>query len=158
MTPVAALSGRLASKHGHRPLLVVGCLVYAASGLWFLMVPGAEPAYLTQWLPGMLLSGIGVGMVLPSLSGAAVSRLPADQYAVGGAINQAIRQVGSVMGVALTVLLLGSAGLQRADFNSVYLCHVGLALLTAALCLPINTLPATFVKTRDSHSSPESTA
>jgi MFS family permease len=106
----------------------------------------------------MLLSGIGVGMVMPSLSGAAVSRLPADQYAVGGAINQAIRQIGSVMGVALTVLLLGSAGLQRVDFNAVYLCHVGLALLTAALCLPVNTLPATFVKTRGANSRPESTA
>jgi len=101
-----------------------------------LLVPGTEPAYLTQWLPGMLLDGIGVGMVLPSLSGAAVSRLPADHYAVGGAINQAIRQIGSVMGVALTVLLLGSAGLQRADFDAVYLCHMSLALLTAALCLP----------------------
>lgn len=158
VTPVAALSGRLASRHGHRPLLLVGCLVYAASGLWFLLVPGAEPAYLTHWLPGMLLSGIGVGMVMPSLSGAAVSRLPADQYAVGGAINQAIRQVGSVIGVALTVLLLGNAGLQRADFDAVYLCHVGLALLTAALCLPINTLPTAFLKTRDSNSSLETTA
>lgn len=70
-----------------------------------------------HWLPGMLFSGIGVGMVLPSLSGAAVSHLPSDHYAVGGAINQAIRQIGSVMGVALTVLLLGSPHLQRADFN-----------------------------------------
>lgn len=146
VTPVAALSGRLASKYGHRPILVVGCMVYAASGLWFWLMPGTEPAYLTHWLPGLVLSGIGVGMVMPSLSGAAVSHLPADQYAVGGAINQAIRQVGSVMGVALTVLLLGSAGLQRADFDTVYLCHVGLALLTAALCLPINTRPAIVLK------------
>lgn len=157
VTPVAALSGRFASRHGHRPLLVAGCLVYAASGLWFLLVPGAEPAYLTQWLPGMLLSGIGVGMVMPSLSGAAVSRLPAGQYAVGGAINQAIRQIGSVMGVVLTVLLLGSAGLQRVDFDAVYLCHVGLALLTAALCLPVNTRPATLVKPNDSDASRETT-
>lgn len=142
VVPVAALSGRLASRHGHRPLLVVGCLIYAASALWFLLVPGTEPAYLTHWLPGMLFSGIGVGMVLPSLSGAAVSHLPSDHYAVGSAINQAIRQIGSVMGVALTVLLLGSAGLLRADFDAVYLCHMGLALLTAALCLPVNTLPA----------------
>lgn len=157
VTPVAALSGRYASRHGHRPLLLVGCLVYAASGLWFLLVPGTEPAYLTQWLPGILLSGIGVGMVLPSLSGAAVSRLPADHYAVGSAINQAIRQIGSVMGVALTVLLLSSADLQRVDFNAVYLCHVGLALLTAALCIPVNSLPATIAKTRDSDPSPEAT-
>lgn len=142
VVPVAALSGRLASRYGHRPLLVVGCLIYAASALWFLLVPGTEPAYLTHWLPGMLFSGMGVGMVLPSLAGAAVSHLPSEHYAVGGATNQAIRQIGSVMGVALTVLLLGSAGLHRADFDAVYLCHISLTLLTTALCLPVNTLPA----------------
>lgn len=146
--PVATLSGRIASRHGHRPLLMVGSLLYASSAVWFLLVPGLTPAYLTQWLPGMLLSGVGVGMVLPSLSGAAVSRLPADHYAVGGAINQAIRQIGSVMGVALTVLLLGGAGLQRADFNALYLCHMSLALLTTVLCLPVNTLPRAIAKSR----------
>lgn len=144
--PVAAVSGRFASKHGHRPLLLIGCLVFASSALWSLLVPGTSPAYFTQWLPGMLLSGIGVGMVLPSLSGAAVSRLPADHYAVGSAINQAIRQIGSVMGVALTVLLLGGAAVQRADFNAVYLCQMTLALITAALCLPVNTMPMVVVK------------
>ncbi|PLK50577.1 DHA2 family efflux MFS transporter permease subunit [Uliginosibacterium sp. TH139] len=146
VVPVAALSGRLAGRYGHRPLLVVGCLIYALSGLWFLLVPGTEPAYLTQWLPGALLSGTGVGMVLPSLSGAAVSHLPAQHYAVGSAVNQAIRQIGSVMGVALTVLLLGSAVLRRADFDAVYLCHMGLALLTAALCLPVRTGPANLAR------------
>lgn len=153
--PVAAVSGRIASRHGHRPLLIVGGLVYAASALWFLLVPGTKPAYLTDWLPGMLLSGLGVGMVLPSLSGAAVSHLPSGHYAVGGAINQAIRQIGSVLGVALTVLLLGSAGLQRVDFNAVYLCQMSLALLTAALCLPVNTMPAATVKAADCSPSPE---
>ncbi|MFZ5504686.1 MAG: MFS transporter [Pseudomonadota bacterium] len=142
VVPVAALSGRLAGRHGHRPVLIAGCLIYAASALWFLLVPGIEPAYLTHWLPGMLLSGTGVGMVLPSLSGAAVSRLPPAHYAVGSAVNQAIRQIGSVMGVALTVLLLGGATLHRGDFDAVYLCHMSLALLTAALCLPVNTAPA----------------
>ncbi|BBF84183.1 probable conserved two-domain membrane protein [Aquitalea magnusonii] len=145
--PVAAISGRIASRHGHRALLVAGCLIYASSALWFLLVPGAGPAYLTHWLPGMLISGVGVGMVMPSLSGAAVSHLPSSHYAVGGAINQAIRQIGSVLGVALTVLLLGRAGLERADFNTVYLCHMSLALLTALLCLPINTRPAMAART-----------
>jgi len=146
VVPVAAISGRLASRHGHRPLLVVDCLIYAASALWYLLVPGTEPAYLTHWLPGMLLSGVAVGMVLPSLSGAAVSHLPSNHYAVGSAINQATRQIGSVMGVAITVLLLGDAGLQRADFNAVYLCHMSLALLTAALCLPVNTSPVSIAR------------
>lgn len=140
--PSAILTGRLAARHGHRPFLVGGALVYACSGLWFLLVPGVEPAYLTQWLPGLLLSGIGVGMVLPSLSGAAVMGLPAQHYAVGSAVNQATRQIGAVLGVALTVLLLGHAQLQRADFDAVYALHVGLALLTGLLCLAVNTKPA----------------
>lgn len=137
----AIISGRLAARVGHRPFLVGGSLLYAASGLWFLLVPGLTPDYLHQWLPGVVMSGIGVGLVLPSLSGAAVNRLPADQYAVGSAVNQATRQIGSVLGVAITVLMLGHAGVQRADFTPFYALHVGLALLTALLCLPVDTRP-----------------
>jgi MFS family permease len=139
--PCAVISGRLAARLGHRPFLVGGALIYAAAGLWFLLVPGPQPAYLAQWLPGLLMSGIGVGLVLPSLSAAAVNRLPAHQYAVGSAVNQATRQIGSVMGVAVTVLLLGHSGLTHASFMPLYACHVGLALLTALLCLPVNTRP-----------------
>lgn len=140
--PVAVVTGRLAGRYGHRPFLVGGSLLYAAAGLWFLLVPGDTPAYLTEWLPGLLLSGSAVGLVMPSLSGAAVSRLPAAHYAVGSAVNQATRQIGAVIGVALTVLLLGHGGLQRADFNAVYALHIGLALLTAVLCLFVHTRPA----------------
>jgi EmrB/QacA subfamily drug resistance transporter len=144
--PFAIMSGRLAARLGHRPFLVGGALIYACSGLWFLLVPGANAAYLTHWLPGLVMSGIGVGLVLPSLSGAAVNRLPADQYAVGSAVNQATRQIGSVMGVAITVLLLGHAGLTHTSFVPLYACHVGLALVTALLCLPVNTRPVAAAK------------
>ncbi len=141
VVPTAIITGRLAARLGHRPILVIGSVIYAAGGLWFLLVPGAEPAYLQHWLPGLILSGVGVGMVLPSLSGAAVSRLPAEHYAIGSAVNQATRQIGSVLGVALTVLLLGHANLQLADFSPVYLIHCSLALLTGLLCLPVDTAP-----------------
>jgi EmrB/QacA subfamily drug resistance transporter len=142
VVPFAIVTGRLAARLGHRPFLVGGSLLYAASGLWFLLVPGEEPAYLTRWLPGLVMSGISVGMVLPSLAGAAVNRLPAHQYAVGSAINQATRQIGAVLGVAITVLLLGHAGIRHADFVPVYAIHVALALLTALFCLPVNTRPS----------------
>ncbi len=139
--PTAIVTGRLAGRLGHRPFLVGGSLLYACSGLWMLLVPGTQPDYLHHWLPGLLMSGIGVGLVLPSLSGAAVSRLPAAHYAVGAAFNQATRQIGSVLGVAITVSLLGHAGLARTDFNALYGLHAALAVLTALLCLPVNTRP-----------------
>ena len=139
--PVAVVTGRLAGRYGHRPFLVGGALLYAAAGLWFLLVPGTEPAYASQWLPGLLMSGMAVGLVMPSLAGAAVSKLPGQHYAVGSAVNQATRQIGAVIGVAIAVLLLGHAGIQRTDFDAVYGLHVALALLTAVLCMFVRTKP-----------------
>ena len=140
--PTAIITGRLASRLGHRPFLVGGSLLYALSSLWFILVPGNEPNYLFHWLPGLLMSGIAVGLVLPSLSAAAVSRLPMAHYAVGSAVNQATRQIGAVLGVSLTVALVGHATLQRVDFNALYLVHIALALVTGLLCWPVDTKPS----------------
>lgn len=141
VVPTAILSGKLTSKIGHRPLLITGTITYALSSLWFMLVPDASPDYLTEWLPGLLLSGLSVGLVIPSLSAASVFGLPAKDYAVGSAINHAVRQVGTVIGVSLTVLVLAKADLQIADFHRMYAIHISLALITCLLCLPINTHP-----------------
>lgn len=61
-------------------------------------------------------------------------------------MNQATRQIGSVIGVAITVLLLGHAGLTYKSFVPLYSCHVVLALVTALLCLPVNTRPQMLAK------------
>lgn len=143
VVPVAVISGRFAARHGHRPGLVLGSLIYAASGAWLALVPGTIPAYWTHWFPALILSGVGVGMVLPSLSGAATARLPQTQYGVGSAVNQAVRQIGSVLGVAITVVLIGHAGLARGDFTALYGLHAVLALVTGAFCLAVNTKPRT---------------
>jgi len=140
--PIAIVTGRLAARFGHRPFLVGGSLLYAAAGLWFFLIPGTDAAYVTHWLPGLLLSGMSVGLVLPSLAGAAVSRLPAQHYAVGSAVNQATRQIGAVIGVAITVLLLGHGDVERGTFDSVYGLHIALALVTAAICAFVKTRPA----------------
>lgn len=142
VVPVAILTGRYAGRYGHRAPLVAGGVLHACSALWFLLALGPHPSYLTHWLPGMILSGIGVGMVLPSLSAAAVHRLPPGQYAIGSAINQAIRQVGSVLGVAFSVLLIGRIGVIQHDFVGHFAVQSALAMLTAALCLAVRTAPA----------------
>jgi EmrB/QacA subfamily drug resistance transporter len=139
--PFAIIGGRIAGRIGHRPLLITGCLTYALSGLWYMFVPDQNVSYFTHWLPGLFLSGMSVGLVMPSLSAAAVHGLPAKDYAIGSAINQAIRQIGMVMGVAITILLLAHPNLQLVDFKKAYLCHVILSLLSAVLVLPVNTRP-----------------
>lgn len=142
VVPVAMVAGRFAARVGHRPLLVAGSLLYAAGGLWLYLRVGTTPDYLGVWLPGLLMTGAAVGMVLPSLSGAAVARLAPARFGVGSAVNQAVRQMGSVLGVAATVAFVGHASPQIADFHSLYLTHVALALITAILCLRIDTAPS----------------
>lgn len=139
VVPVAMVAGRIAARVGHRPLLVLGSLLYGAGGLWLYFRVGPAPDYLGVWLPGLLMTGTAVGMVLPSLGGAAVARLAPARFGVGSAINQAVRQIGSVLGVAATVAFVGHASPQVADFRSLYLTHVALALITALLCLRIET-------------------
>lgn len=141
VVPVAMVTGRIAARVGHRPLLVLGSLLYAAGGLWLYLRVSTTPDYLGVWLPGLLMTGTAVGMVLPSLSGAAVARLAPARFGVGSAVNQAVRQMGGVLGVAATVAFVGHASPQIADFRSLYLTHVALALVTAILCLRIDTAP-----------------
>ncbi|MFZ4758572.1 MAG: MFS transporter [Burkholderiaceae bacterium] len=139
--PTAVVAGRLAARLGHRPLLVAGGAVFAASNLWFLARLGAEPAFLATWLPGMLLGGIGVGLVLPALSGAAVASLGPQQFGVGNATNSAIRQIGSAFGAAATVLMVGDPASGLPAFQTVYGALAAGGLLTGLACLPVDTRP-----------------
>ena len=106
---VASRLGKVADVHGHRIILVPGALVWAASLGWYLTQVGAEPAFLTEWLPGQLLQGLGVGATLPVLGSAALAKLPkGDGYATASAVVSSARQLGAVLGVAILVILIGT--------------------------------------------------
>jgi MFS family permease len=141
VVPVSILAGRFAGRFGHRPVLMTGAVICATGGLWFYLVPGLDPDFLRAWLPGMILTGIGTGMVLPQLSAASVASLEPRRFGVGSAVNQAVRQIGAVLGVALTVVLVGHAAPGLADFKSVFLVQIVLMLLTAVLCVWVDTRP-----------------
>jgi EmrB/QacA subfamily drug resistance transporter len=140
--PVAILSGKVAARWGHRTGLVLGGVVFALGGAWLRYRAGTDAHYLSVWLPGMLLTGLGVGMVLPSLSGAAVHSLGPNRFGVGIAVNTAVRQLGSVFGVAATVLLVGGKGVGLQDFHTLYELLIVGGLLTGACCLMVNTRPS----------------
>jgi len=137
--PFAMLGGRIADRHGHRNVLVAGGLLFALSGLWFVLGVRHAPDFWGEWLPRSILTGAAVGLVLPSLSGAAVANLPRQDFAVGGAINQAMRQFGSVLGVALAIVILGEEGshAEAAAFERAYAVLIAGGLLTALLSLPL---------------------
>jgi EmrB/QacA subfamily drug resistance transporter len=138
--PFAILSGRIAGRHGHRWLIVTGGLLFAAAQTWYAVRLTPTPDYLRIWLPGQLMSGAAIGLVLPSLSAAAVTGLPAARLAVGNAFNTAVRQLGSVFGVAIAVSLIGGAHLAIESFRSVYLLLAAAGVITAVVSTRIDTL------------------
>ena len=79
-----------------------------------------RPEYATTFLPGFMLGGAGVGMVLGTLPAAVTASLPPERFATGTAVFGMARQLGSAIGVAVLVALLNDttggdllAGLQR---------------------------------------------
>jgi hypothetical protein len=102
--PGAILAGRV----GERVTGAGGALLFALGGVWWVSHIGATPDYAGSFLPGMLIGGAGVGLVIPSLTSAATSSLPPNRFATGSAIISMSRQIGVALGVAVLVALLGT--------------------------------------------------
>jgi EmrB/QacA subfamily drug resistance transporter len=136
-TVVSGPAGRLADRFGHRAVIVPGALVFAA-GVMVLRSAGAEPDWLGLWLPGAVLTGIGIGLAFPTLGSAAVRDVADDRFATASAVNAAFRQVGAVLGTAILVAIVGDpVGLEEAlrVSDAAYLFGVFAALGSGAVAL-----------------------
>jgi hypothetical protein len=96
-------------------------------------------------LPSMLLTGIGVGLALPTLISTTATALPADRFATGAAIVNTSRQVASALGVAVLVTILGtpaSPAAARAVFQHGWIAAGAANLAAAIVCLRLRRVPA----------------
>lgn len=117
-TPV----GRLAARHGPRRLLVAGPLAMAAGLLWLARIPASsapwlaspdDPAslvpttgFLVDVLPGTLLFGLGLSLVVAPLTTALMASIPLRNVGLGSAINNAVSRAGApLVGAALFIVI-----------------------------------------------------
>jgi EmrB/QacA subfamily drug resistance transporter len=128
-------AGRTAARIGFRPLVAVGATVLAGGLSWFAVVLSTRPDYVSGWLPGYLMIGVGVALTLPVLSAAAVSSLPRGHFAVGSAVNQTCRQVGGALGIAVLVALLGKRQVGAGTFRHLWIYSAAMAASTGVLSL-----------------------
>ena len=119
---VAALSGRLGGRYGSARVGAPGGFIFALASLWFLTSLGDQPHYLSEYLPGQLLGGIGVGLMLPAFTALAASTLPPARLATGIGVQTAFRQIGAALGLASFVAIVGSSTLaSKSDFDGAWL-------------------------------------
>ena len=133
----SVLGARLVERIGHRAVAMLGGVCFAAGSVFWATQMSATADYATDFLPGFMVGGIGVGLVIPTLSGAAAAALPPQRFATGSAVFGMSRQLGSALGVALLVAVIGTpapAEAVGAFRHGVYLVIAGglLAALAAA--------------------------
>jgi EmrB/QacA subfamily drug resistance transporter len=136
-------SARLGARFGYRIPGTIGAAMFAAGSIWFITRTGNRPDFLGEYLPGSMIGGAGVGLVIPTLTGAGASSLAPERFATGAAVLTMGRQIGSALGVAVLVAVLGTSTRTASDFHAAWLITVAGALVAgvalAALGPPART-------------------
>jgi EmrB/QacA subfamily drug resistance transporter len=99
---------RLTTRFGPAVVITMGSLAFGTGVGWWALAMAPDPNYLTGALGGMLLTGVGVGLALPTLMATAATSLPPQSFATGSAVINMIRQTGLALGVAILAAILGA--------------------------------------------------
>ena len=118
----SARFGSLAARYGPRWFMAIGPLIMALGVLWFARVPSSSTpwrlqvgdpstyvppvSYFTDFLPGSIIFGIGVMIMVAPLTTALMTSVPVRNSGVGSAINNAISRVGPQLAGALIFVFL----------------------------------------------------
>ncbi|MFG3054071.1 MFS transporter [Kitasatospora sp. NPDC048239] len=94
----APIAGRLTSRHGPRPPMVIGLLLCAA-GLGGLSLHGDQARY-PEYLWTLFAMGLGMGMTFTPVSIAVLQRVAPAQTGMASATINTLRELGGVIGVA----------------------------------------------------------
>jgi EmrB/QacA subfamily drug resistance transporter len=152
---VAPIAGKTSDRIGSRWLMTTGMLLVAAQLLYFSRLDVDS----TFWnlLPGLMVGGVGMALVMTPSAAAAVRALPVDKSGVGSAVLNAFRQVGGSMGIALMGAIMAHqlGGLKGPEvFSRPERFVEGLSttmLLAAAIALAGAVVSAVLVRPHERH-------
>ena len=108
------LGGLLAPRLGTKAVVTVGLALLGSSFLW-ISTSGVDMSYPMTIVPQMVLMGLGLGLVSTAATESIMQVLPPARAGVGSAVNDATRELGGTLGVAV----IGSV------FSSVYASRLG---------------------------------
>jgi EmrB/QacA subfamily drug resistance transporter len=111
LVPTTSLlfSKRLIARFGAPSVIIAGVISFSLGLAWWALALGAAPSFPLVCI-GMLFTGVGVGLALPTLMGVGMGSLPPSSFATGSGVINMIRQAGMAIGVAVLVAIVGGSG------------------------------------------------
>ncbi|MFE7118327.1 DHA2 family efflux MFS transporter permease subunit [Streptomyces sp. NPDC057654] len=106
---VAPIAGYLSDRIGGRPVVAVGLALQALGLALFAMVLSPDISYAAQ-LPGLIVSGIGMGMYFAPAANLAMSSVRPSEQGIASGANNALREVGGALGVAVLATVFSAQG------------------------------------------------
>ncbi len=116
--------GKLAARYGPRLFMAAGPAIMGVGILWFARVPGTSSSwvigtgrgarvlppsgYLHDLLPGYIVFGIGLMMMVAPLTTALMRSVPTHNSGVASAVNNAISRVGPQLAGALIYVAIAA--------------------------------------------------
>jgi EmrB/QacA subfamily drug resistance transporter len=103
------VAGRLIPYLKAGRVIALGCAVFACGVAYWAVNADPRPDYLAHVLPGMLLTGTGVGLAMPTIFSTAAASVPPHRFSTGAAVVSMARQLGFAVGVAVLVAVLAAS-------------------------------------------------
>lgn len=131
-------AGAWGDRVGPRLPMTLGPLVCALGLVLYLRI-GEDASFWLDVLPGALVFGAGLTLLVAPLTTAVLAAVPADQTGIASGVNNAVSRTAGLLAVAAIPPLAGIAGANFADpavfdpgFRSGTLMCVGLLVVAAA--------------------------
>jgi EmrB/QacA subfamily drug resistance transporter len=106
---VAPIAGILSDRLGSRPLMATGLFLQAIAITWLAVVSEPDVAY-SMLVPAFVLGGTGMAMVFAPAANAVLSAVRPEEAGQASGANNAIRELGGVLGVAVLAAIFTGAG------------------------------------------------
>ena len=89
--------------------MVAGPLLQAVGMGWIALIAEAGMAY-SELIPPLIVAGIGVSMSFPAAQNSVVGSVPPEAIGKAAGTNSTMRELGGVLGIALSVAVFAGAG------------------------------------------------